>query len=48
MVEKSKEEDQIKNIISTKGKMGSFLFMRNSLLNSQQTEEADIKNESTK
>ena len=46
MVEKSKEEDQIKNIISTKGKMGSFLFMRNSLLNSEQTEEADIKNDS--
>ena len=36
MVEKSKEEDQIKNIISTKGKMGSFLFMRNSLINDEQ------------
>jgi zinc transporter 1/2/3 len=44
MVERSKEEDQIKNIISTKGKMGSFLFMRNSIINDVQDDENDNNN----
>ena len=44
MVEQSKKEDQIKNIISTKGKMGSFLFMRNSLINADQNDRTDNNN----